>query len=538
MSMSSIFMDPKHTSLVADIETRANPIGKSMSKPLALIVVGGAGGMMLGGPVVAGAMAALPLWFLLKSLKGDVDKNQFTRRNPGAIAHLISSEQDMVAWVEAHGAPEVKRQLLLAMQSGQPMTATAKRVASAIIPENELPAANLAAYLPKLTEATGANLPTVSALLGAETFAGVPAAGAGAGTMAIGGTSRSDLSTPPSTRDELIARLKQDCPVMLNLVKSHPIRAVGVQRSGKTTLVKLVALLRVILMENHEVIASTPHYEPENPYPNVFRVVGWDEKTQSRDYNGIRKAWQQMQDDVAKGGDANITYIWDEFGLQDQAIPTTPDDDPIKDAVKSCLRETMKFGIYPIFIIHGETAEFLPGSKGLVTVFKGSTARLEAIGEPITGTDGLPTIKPTGRFKFTGLDGLESSGEIPAWLNEKYLLEMIASKGGAKLPPEMEVIANMTLAQSGMKSAAPAPTIEDLKVVGRGLSKALREKVSRQTGDSELKEVIKTQNDLVGNGQYMEAIQTMIPHVCPTPESFSVMFPESGNVLRVLQGGL
>ena len=237
---------------------------------------------------------------------------------------------------------------------------------------------------------------------------------------------------------------------MLNLIKSHPIRAVGVQRSGKTTLVKLVALLRILLMENHEVVASTPHYEVANPYPDVFRLVGYDFKAQRRDHNGIKKAWQAMQDDVAKSKFANITYIWDEFGAQDEAIPVTEKEDPIKDALKSCLRETMKFGIYPIFVVHGETAEWLPGSKGLVTTFLKSTARLEAIGEPITDpTDGLPTIKPTGRFKFTSLDGLETAGEIPAWLNEKYLLEMIAAKGGGgKLPPEMEAIARMALAQA------------------------------------------------------------------------------------------
>ena len=248
-----------------------------------------------------------------------------------------------------------------------------------------------------------------------------------------------------------------------------------------------------------------------------------------------------MQDDVKKSQFANITYIWDEFGLQDQAIPITADDDPIKDAVKSCLRETMKFGIYPIFIIHGETAEFLPGSKGLVTVFKASTVRLEAIGEPIVGEDGLPTIKPTGRFKFTSLDGLETAGEIPAWLNEKFLLEMIAAKGGGgKLPPEMEAIALLALAQvpqASENAPEPAmPTDDELKAVGKVLAKTLREKASRQSVDSPLVGIIATQNALVGNGQLVEAIQMMLPHVCPTPDAFATMFPNSGKVQAYLQG--
>ena len=179
--------------------------------------------------------------------------------------------------------------------------------------------------------------------------------------------------TPPKTRSELIARLKQDCPLLLKLVKSHPIRAVGVQRSGKTTLVKRLALLRMALMENHRVVASSPHYEATNQYPDVFDVVGI--RHGKRDYPAIERAWYQMAGDVEACNMANITYVWDEFGLQDKAIPITPENDPIKTVLTSCLRETMKFQIYPIFILHGETAAFLPGSKGLVTVILASTVR-------------------------------------------------------------------------------------------------------------------------------------------------------------------
>ena len=556
----SIFSDPKNTNLLADIEVRANPVGKTMMKPLLFVFIGAAIGMVAGGPVVAGAMAAIPAWTMIKGLRSDVENNQFTRRHPGTIAHLISSERDMMSWVESHGADAVKSQLILALQSGQPLTATAKRVATALIPAEQLPAAKLKDYLGQLTSATGANHPTVSAMLGVQSFAGLPAAGSLtqgaiapslapslAGSLAVNGaTSGAIVESTGFDRNALITRLKQDCPVMLMLIKSHPIRAVGVQRSGKTTLVKLVALLRILLMENHEVVASTPHYEPANPYPDVFKLVGWSKATQTRDYAGIRKAWQSMQDDVAKGGDRNITYIWDEFGLQDQAIAITADSDPIKDAVKSCLRETMKFGIYPIFIVHGETAEFLPGSKGLVTVFRSSTARLEAIGEPITGTDGLPTIKPTGRFKFTGLDGLDTMGEIPTWLNEKYLLEMIESKGGgAKLPPEMEAIARMTVAQTiplatpqtidvPAQSIPIEPTEKELKEVGRALAGLISKKAQGQPVGSPIVGAIATQSALAGNGQFKEAIQTMIPHVCDSPAAFLAMFPGKDHIATYL----
>jgi hypothetical protein len=122
---------------------------------------------------------------------------------------------------------------------------------------------------------------------------------------------------------------------------------------------------------------------------------------------------------------ANQTYVWDEFGLFDQVMP----EDQIRDRLTSCLRETMKFGIYPVFIVHGETSAFLPGSKGLVTVFLGSTVRLEAIGENVVGSDGLPTVRPTGRFRVDWLDGTWDRGQIPEWLTEEYLRAFLPRTG-------------------------------------------------------------------------------------------------------------
>ena len=232
---------------------------------------------------------------------------------------------------------------------------------------------------------------------------------------------------PPKTRAELMARLKTDCPLLLKLVKSHPIRAVGIQRSGKTTLVKRLALLRMVLMEGHSVVASTPHYEAANPYPEAFDVVGVTPAGR-RDYPAIERAWHRMASDVESCRMGNVTYIWDEFGLQDKAIPITPDNDPIKTVLTSCLRETMKFQIYPIFILHGETAAFLPGSKGLVTVIMASTVRVETIGESVEGEDGLEMMQPTGRFNVTWLDGSKGEGVLPAWLSEDFLLGMIAPR--------------------------------------------------------------------------------------------------------------
>jgi hypothetical protein len=236
----------------------------------------------------------------------------------------------------------------------------------------------------------------------------------------------------PQTKQELISALKQQCPALLSLVKSHPIRAVGVQRSGKTTLVKKLALLRLVLLPNHKVIASTPHYEPENPYPNSFQVVGVKEG--KRDYPAIRQEWHQLAARVEACQVNSITTVWDEFGLMNKVLS----EEELISVLTSCLRETMKFGEYPIFIVHGETQAFLPGSKGLVTIFLNSTVRVETLGEKVEGKDGLETIRPTGKFRIQWLDGLQELGKIPEWLTEELLLSWLPSATAKKKPVEKE----------------------------------------------------------------------------------------------------
>ncbi|HEY9610609.1 hypothetical protein [Allocoleopsis sp.] len=221
---------------------------------------------------------------------------------------------------------------------------------------------------------------------------------------------------------DLIDKLKGECPGMLRLVKSHPARLVGKQRTGKSTMAKLMCLLRMVLIDDHRVIASTPHYEPANPYPDVFKVVGVT-PTGQRDYDAIYREWRGLADRVHACRINSNTTVWDEFGLFDQVMP----EDEIKSVLTSCLRETMKFGEYPIFIVHGETAAFLPGSKGLVTVFLNGTVRVETIGELVEDEDGLETIRPTGKFHITWLDGSQEEGQIPEWLTEKYLLDLLGN---------------------------------------------------------------------------------------------------------------
>ena len=223
----------------------------------------------------------------------------------------------------------------------------------------------------------------------------------------------------PANTSQLLEALRDECPVLLKLVKSHPIRAVGVQRSGKTTLVKKLALLRMALLPNHQVTAATPHDEKGNEYPAAFKVVGI--KNGRRDYKGIYAEWRSLAKRVEAGHVGCHTNIWDEFGLYDQVMS----EEELTSGLTSTLRETMKYGEYPIFVIHGETKIFLPGGKGLMPVLLSSTVRVETIGEQVIGSDGLESIKPTGRFKVKWLDESEDAGTIPDWLTEDLLMSLL-----------------------------------------------------------------------------------------------------------------
>jgi len=234
----------------------------------------------------------------------------------------------------------------------------------------------------------------------------------------------------PTHKTELLDRLKVECSALLRLVKSQPIRAVGVQRTGKTTLVKKLALLRLLLLPGHKVIASTPHDEPDNRYPSVFQVVGV--KGGKRDYPAIARQWEAMATRIENGNRSSITTVWDEFGLFNKVM----EEETLTSVLTSSLREATKHGEFPVFIVHGETQAFLPGSRGLVTVFLSSTVRVETIGQLVPDADGLDEMRPTGKFRVQWLDGTKEEGQIPAWLSEEFLISLLPTSVVTNSQPE------------------------------------------------------------------------------------------------------
>ena len=261
---------------------------------------------------------------------------------------------------------------------------------------------------------------------------------------------RPQVSPLPTTIAELQARIKAECPALLRLVKAHPIRLVGIQRTGKSTLAKKLALLRLLLIPEHRVLAATPHYEQSNPYPACFQVVGY-RGSGRRDMAEIESAWNQVQQAIDHGQFFNLTPIWDEFGSYADHFE---DAEALTLSLRSNLRESIKHGIHPIYVLHGESAQFISGGKGLIRALLQGTVRVETIGEEI---DDFGTMAPTGKAIIRWLNGAKEDLVLPLWLTEELLLNFLPSIRDMPTPKPMPISADRARLEASWE-ASPAPS--------------------------------------------------------------------------------
>jgi hypothetical protein len=227
-------------------------------------------------------------------------------------------------------------------------------------------------------------------------------------------------------REELIARLKQEAPELLRLVKAPPIRLVGLQRTGKSTFAQRLALLRMVLLPGHTAAWATPHREADNPVPAILNPVGYT-ATGAKDYPSIEALWVNTQERIDQGEQVNMTVVWDEFGGYDQF----QDVELLKGSLRSLLREATKHSYHPILIAHGDQASFYPGVTNILSTIKLSTVKVETIGAV---ADVFGAMAPTGKASITWLDGSVAEVTWPAWLTQDYLLGILQAPPA---PPAM-----------------------------------------------------------------------------------------------------
>ena len=541
----SIFSDPQDTNLLTDIEVRANPVGKTMMKPLLFVFIGAAIGMIAGGPVVAGAMAAIPAWTMIKGLRSDVDNNQFTRRHPGTIAHLISSERDMMSWIESKGIETVKAQLLLALQSGQPLTATAKRIAAAFIPANQVPAANLKTYIDQLTNATGANHPTVSAMLGVPSFAGVPVAGA-ASSGAIVPALAGSLSVNGAVSDP-----GHDVATDLG-TKPQSALIFGTPGSGKGMNISNAIRTLKSKFPNVTVMMVDPKGDAKERGYWESQVDIFESRELLKSSPRSSAEWMIRCVDKFVAIKGQKLLVWDELFatvtvLKSQNAPK--DDFPCLTNFQQFLSTHFSLGPSSGVWIWGMSQSANLSDLGLTSGGL-STTRIIALVSPdnVGAVEGYLATKAIvapkrGMVEINEL--MEESlvkracydGKTKKWYP---MAKLVNHSGFDRDKADWNAISQTPLQPGPQTIDIPAqviptePTERELKEVGRTLAGLISKQAQGQPVDSAIVGAIATQSALAGNGQFKEAIQTMIPHVCPSPDAFLVIFPGKDRIAAYL----
>lgn len=143
-----LFRDPAQVTTLQRLEDKTIFGGESVVVPLAsTVLLGGGALIMTANPIVAGAIALLPIWMCLKNVHSGMQRKVFQRRSGGCFAHLLN-EADLVALIREIGKDAVAAQLCTAIEHGQPLSKAAESLASQIIEKR--PATTIAEMLAEL----------------------------------------------------------------------------------------------------------------------------------------------------------------------------------------------------------------------------------------------------------------------------------------------------------------------------------------------------------------------------------------------------
>jgi hypothetical protein len=143
----AIFSDPGKTSKLEQIEDRALPASVPIVTPGVVAASVGVAVFAASGSVVTVGCAVLPvLTFGVQTIRKWMKAKRFEREH-GCIAHLIKTDRDMIQYIKIVGEKTVAGQLRLALEEGQSLSSPAKKAANALLKPEELPHANVTAYL-------------------------------------------------------------------------------------------------------------------------------------------------------------------------------------------------------------------------------------------------------------------------------------------------------------------------------------------------------------------------------------------------------
>lgn len=231
----------------------------------------------------------------------------------------------------------------------------------------------------------------------------------GGGVVAGAAPPQSDID---QRKRKLWAMLQHACPQLLGILEATPLRILGEQRSGKTTLAKTLALLRMLFL-GAPVEAWSPDDESQEgvDWPASFEVYG--RKDERSDYPGIEARITNLLELIERGDRSQHSYILDEFGSYSLGI----DGSTIARLVKVSLMRAAKHGKYLSIILHGKTRAFYGDVPGVSEVFAGYPTI-----ECIPHRDERGRACPGNEIYVSNAGGVEGKITLPVWLNPGQIL--------------------------------------------------------------------------------------------------------------------
>jgi hypothetical protein len=219
-------------------------------------------------------------------------------------------------------------------------------------------------------------------------------------------------------------------PLIIRLLKALPLIVWGAQRSGKSSFVKFLCILRQLFL-GHIIEVCTPHAtkDPKNEALDYWfhftKVYGY-----KGDYEAIGQRIVTYYNRIKAPGKDPITCVWDEYSQYVERIQIYESESKNKiyigNLIKSFGCEAQKMQNYPIIISHGNTSTFTGNSTGTKQTREEGFVSIKLLHQ----RNPLGDISPAGKGFVKGLE-YDRHGkpvtvhfDVPEWLRPEYLIEV------------------------------------------------------------------------------------------------------------------
>lgn len=260
-------------------------------------------------------------------------------------------------------------------------------------------------------------------------------------------------SSLPKNAGELMAVIREQTPLYLQMTAAMATRLVGAQRCGKTySLAQFMLWSQICLSDfartkkkHHgrlvrvNLIAPGPKKGEEYAdYPG-WSIYGHDRATRETKPAELVAAMQTHRKLIAPSGEGDH-HMWllDECGRHAEMVQTVMGREEglewLTAYYRSILQESFKFDQPTYFIGHGDNVSNFPGAQGIMTSFRSQSALWQPQADESTDEYGVAERKPNGTFLYNAIS-VEASGisptkrgAVPSWMTVEFLKGLLLAE--------------------------------------------------------------------------------------------------------------